>query len=234
MRKYGVVVLEMRLDTDAITMVLDTPLPTMPLFMQLANSRIAVQMNRRQKMDGKFWRERYKSTVLEPGEPEEAAIAQMYEGLGGASARLHGAFDGEARTARFYAFGRLVHVEQKNGRWYVRWEDVAESAESGKSSQKRSKRKGGRKKGGKRGKGKSSAGRHLVRAWELAIVQSVLRWKKVYGSPEFVRRILNTYLREGRRRAGPERPEVASGEALPARCADCPVAALAGGPGPSS
>jgi hypothetical protein len=209
----------------------------MPLFMQLINSRIAVQMNRRQKMDGKFWRERYKSTVLEPGEPEEAAIAQMYEGLGGASARLHGAFDGEARTARFYAFGRLVHVEQKGGRWYVRWEDLvespAESAESCNSSQKRGKKKGGKKRGGKRktgrrakskGKSKRSTGRHTVRAWELAIVQTVLRWKKVYGSPEFVRRILNTYLRRGRRRAGPGRRELDPAGSLPERCADCPVA----------
>jgi hypothetical protein len=207
--------------------------------MQLINSRIAVQMNRRQKMDGKFWRERYKSTVLEPGEPEEAAIAQMYEGLGGASARLHGAFDCEARTARFYAFGRLVHVEQKGGRWYVRWEDLVESAESGKSSQQRGKKKGGRKKGGrkkggkkkggKRGKGKSkrSAGRYTVMAWELAIVQTVLRWKKVYGSPEFVRRILNTYLRRGRRRAGPANRGAQPVGALPERCADCPVAAPA-------
>jgi hypothetical protein len=205
----------------------------MPLFMQLINSRIAVQMNRRQKMDGKFWRERYKSTVLEPGEPEEAAIALMYEGLGGASARLHGAFDGEARTARFYAFGRLVHVEQKGGRWYVRWEDLAESAESGKSSQKRGKKKGGKKKGGKRGKGKGkgSAGRHVVKAWERPIVQTVLRWKKVYGSPEFVRRILNTYLRRGSWRHGPANRGAGSGGALPERCADCPVAAHAGGPG---
>jgi hypothetical protein len=188
-------------------------------------------------MDGKFWRERYKSTVLEPGEPEEAAIALMYEGLGGASARLHGAFDCEARTARFYAFGRLVHVEQKNGRWYVRWEDVAESAESGKSSQKRGKRKGGRKKGGKRGKGKGkskrSAGQHMVRAWELPIVQNVLRWKKVYGSPEFVRRILNTYLRGRRRRDGPANRGAEPGALPPVRCADCPVAALAGGPAAS-
>jgi hypothetical protein len=206
----------------------------MPLFMQLINSRIAVQMNRRQKMDGKFWRERYKSTVLEPGEPEEAAIALMYEGLGGASARLHGAFDGEARTARFYAFGRLVHVEQKGGRWYVRWEDPVESAESGKSSQKRGKKKGGKKNGGKRGKGKSkrSAGRYTVMAWELPIVQTVLRWKKVYGSPEFVRRILNTYLRRGRRRAGPANRGAESGAGPSEACADCPVAALAGSPGP--
>jgi len=231
MRKYGVVVLEMRVDADGITMVLETPRLTMPLFMQLINSRIAVQMNRRQKMDGKFWRERYKSTVLEPGEPEEAAIAQMYEGLGGASARLHGAFDGEARTARFYAFGRLVHVEQKGGRWYVRWEDLVESAESGKSSQKRSRKKGGRKKrgkkkGGKRGKGKSkrSAGQYTVMAWELAIVQTVLRWKKVYGSPDFVRRILNTYLRRGRRRDGPANRGAEAGGALAERCADCPLA----------
>jgi hypothetical protein len=203
--------------------------------MQLINSRIAVQMNRRQKMDGKFWRERYKSTVLEPGEPEEAAIAQMYEGLGGASARLHGAFDCEARTARFYAFGRLVHVEQKGGRWYVRWEDPVESAESGKSSSKRGKRKGGKKKGRKRGKGKGkrSAGYYTVMAWELPIVQNVLRWKKVYGSPEFVRHILHTYLRRGRRRAGLTNRGAESEAALPARCADCPVAALAGGPGPS-
>jgi len=217
--------------------VLETPRLTMPLFMQLINSRIAVQMNRRQKMDGKFWRERYKSTVLEPGEPEEAAIAQMYEGLGGASARLHGAFDAEARTARFYAFGRLVHVEQKGGRWYVRWEDPVESAESGKSSQKRSRKKGGRKKGGKRGKGKGksrrSAGRQMVRAWELPIVQSVLRWKKVYGSPEFVRRILSTYLRRGRRGDGPANRAAGSGGPLSERCADCPVSALAGGAGPS-
>jgi len=149
---------------------------------------------------------------------------------------LHGAFDGEARTGRFYAFGRLVHVEQKGDRWYVRWEDPVESAESGKSSQKRGKRKGGKKKGGKRGKGKGkskrSAGQHMVRAWELAIVQSVLRWKKVYGSPEFVRRILNTYLRRGRR-DGPATRGAGSGGPLPERCADCPVAALAGGPGPS-
>jgi hypothetical protein len=198
----------------------------MPLFMQLINSRIAVQMNRRQKMDGKFWRERYKSTVLEPGEPEEAAIAQMYEGLGGASARLHGAFDCEARTARFYAFGRLVHVEQKGSRWYVRWEDPVESAESGKSSQQRGKKKGGKKKGGKRGKGKNkrSAGCYTVMAWELPIVQTVLRWKKVYGSPEFVRRILNTYLRRGWR-AGPENRGAESAGGPLERCADCPLAA---------
>jgi hypothetical protein len=99
-----------------------------------------------------------------------------------------------------------------------------------KSSQQRGKKKGGRKKGGKRGKGKGksrrSAGRQMVRAWELPIVQNVLRWKKVYGSPEFVRHILNTYLRRGRRRAGPANRGAQPGGALPERCADCPVAAL--------
>ena len=181
--KCGVEVREFRLESDGYAMEVFTPKANLSQFMQLVNSRIARDLNRQQKDYGNVWHERYHSTVVEPGEPEESALAELYEGLGEVSL-LGCAFDCESQTARFYAFGCLVHVSLKGERWTVRWEPL--EAESRRRERERKQRK--RRKKNKGG----SLQPYTGRIWDLTLVHGLMK-KRVHGSPAFVARILGRH-----------------------------------------
>ena len=102
MSKYDVEVEELRWETDGYVMVVETPKPTLSLFMQYVNGQIACRINRMQGRKTNMWHPRFKSVVLQPGLPEEEAIEAMYEGLEGAKP-LGRAIDLATKSARFYA-----------------------------------------------------------------------------------------------------------------------------------
>jgi len=195
-RKYDVQVREMRLERDGYGMLVETPKLTLADFMQYTNARLAEGLNRMQNESANVWYPRYQSTVVQRGEHEDQAIAELYAGLGAAE-RLDVAFDPEAERARFYAFGRLVTVERKDDRWHVSWEEIPEAEPESDGSEKKGKagksKKG--KKRGKQGKSRKRGPRYrdsAARIGKLALLRQVMP-RRVYGHPEFVEWILSHY-----------------------------------------